>query len=84
MSSRFVGHLTLRNFQIGAKDAALAGVVTALLGPIELPAGSIDSYTHAPFGCIRTGTRVALARIHNGFDTRTIKIAPHHTHAFAI
>ena len=78
------GCLPLRDFQIGAKNAALSGVVIAFLRPIKLASVSVDGDTHAPFSRVLTGAGVALAGVNEGFDIGTIQIGPHHAHAFPI
>src|ERR1700757_2403352 len=42
-------NLALGNFEIGAKDASLTGVVWALLSPIKLAGFDVEHDAHAPF-----------------------------------
>ena len=60
--------LPLGNFDIRPEDAAPARVVRTFLRPVDLSAIGIDGDSHAPFRRVVAGTRVALARIDEGFD----------------
>src|SRR6266849_4919632 len=76
--------LTFRYFDTRAKDAAVTGIVAAFLRPIDLASVVIDCYSDTPFRSITARTRVALTRIHEGFDIRAIEVRAHDAHAFAI
>src|SRR5260370_5062123 len=75
--------LTLGDFQICAKDAALSGIIIAFLGPVELSAFNVESYAHAPIFRIRP-VGFAMARLYERLDMRTIQVRTHDSHAFAI
>src|SRR5260370_17929216 len=75
--------LTLGDFQICAKDAALSGIIIAFLGPVELSAFNVESYAHAPIFRIRPVV-FAMARLYQRLDMRTIQVRTHYSHPFAI
>ncbi len=76
--------LPLWNFEIGAEDASLAGIVRALLSPIKLSGCDVERDPHTPFRRVlaRDVRRPGWCR--RGFDLGAIQIAPHDPHAFAI
>src|SRR4029077_7336238 len=76
--------LTLRNFEIGAKQASLAAFVRALLSPIKFAGFNVERDTYAPFLKVFARTRAAFAGINKRFDVGTIHVHPHHPHPLAI
>src|SRR5580704_6347783 len=78
------GTEALRNFEIGAKDSSLAGIVRALLSPIKLSGFDVERDPYAPFLYVLPRPRVAFAGIDKGFDLGAIQVRSHNPHAFAI
>jgi len=76
--------LAFRDFDTGSENAALAGIVTAFLCPVDVAAVRVESDSDAPLGCIRPGPRIALARIDERFELGAIEIAAHDSHSLAI
>src|SRR5262249_52868023 len=76
--------LALWDFDAGPKDAALAGIIRAFLRPIYLSAIRINGNAYAPLGLVVTGTRMALARVNQSLNLRTIDARAHDSHPFAI
>ena len=74
--------LTLRKLDIGAENAALAGVIASFLGPVEFASARVHRDADAPFPRIRARARIAVARVHEGFDMRAVEVCAHHAHAF--
>ena len=84
MSLRLAASLTFRDFQIRAKDAALAGVIKAFLGPIHLSVFNVESDADAPFLQVLTRAGISLAGINKRLEPGTIQIHSHDSHALAI
>ena len=78
------GILALRDVDTCAKDLPLFSVVRAFLRPVDLSAFGVHRDSNAPFLCVATGPWIALARIHQSLDLRTIEIGSHDAHPFAI
>src|SRR6266581_6322072 len=66
-----------------AENAPLTGVIIAFLSPIDLPAFNIERHAHTPVSRV-TPLLVAIARLDERLNVRTIQIRPHDSHAFAI
>src|SRR5208282_5079579 len=69
---------------IRAEDAALAGLISSLLSPVEFASSGVYRNTDAPFLEVLARTGIALARIDEGLDIRAIEVGSHHTHAFPV
>src|SRR6267142_5350381 len=78
------GSLALGNFEIGAKDTSVAGIVRTLLSPIKLAGFEVERDTHAPFPNVFTRTRVTFAGIDKCFNVGTIQVGTHNPHPFTI
>lgn len=76
--------LAFGDFQIGAEDAAFAGIVGPFLCPIKLAAVNVKSDSYAPFPYLPTRARFSLAGIHKRFDLGSVQVGTHHAHAFAV
>src|SRR5260370_26767051 len=61
------GTLALGNFEIGAKDTPLAGIVRTFLSPIKFSTFDVERDSHAPFFYVLPRTCVAFARIDKRF-----------------
>ena len=60
--------LTRGDFQIGAEDAPLTGVIVTFLRPVNLAGFDVEGDAYAPFLRVRAGAGVALARVNEGFE----------------
>src|SRR5580698_6718950 len=78
------GTEALGNFEIGAKDSSLAGIVRALLSPIKLSGFDVERDPYAPFPYVLPRSCVAFAGINEGFNLRAIEVRSHNPHTFAI
>src|SRR5258706_13079969 len=76
--------LTLRDFDVRAADLSYFSVVRTFLRPVDLPALRIDGDPDAPFLFVVARARIALARIYQSLNLRTVEIRAHDTHPFAI
>src|SRR5580658_2018350 len=74
----------LGNFEIGAKDSSLAGIVRALLSPIKLSGLDVERDPYAPFPYVLPRPCVAFAGIDKRFDLGAIQVRTHNPHTFAI
>src|SRR6202000_2325385 len=67
---------------IGAEDAAQAGIVRSFLRPVESALLRIDCDSDAPARLVSPIT--AAAGLDQRLDLRAIEIGAHHAHAFAV
>src|SRR3984957_11816876 len=72
------------SLDFGAGDPPRARIVTAFLCPVKFPALDIEGDAYAPLPQIRSRSGIALARIDEGLEVRTIKVDAHHAHAFTV
>ena len=75
---------TFRDFDPGAKDAALPRIILSFLRPVNLSTVGVHRDSDAPFPRVAAGTRIALARIHERLELRAIEIAAHDLHSLAV
>ncbi len=73
----------LRDLDVGAQDAAQAGVVRPLLRPVDLAARPVDGDTDAPSGLV-AHVRLAGAAPDQRLDVRAVEVRAHHAHALAV
>src|SRR6516162_2070751 len=67
-----LSRLAWRNLDAGPKNSSHTRVVTTFLRPIELAAVTVHRDAATPFGRIRSRPRIALARIDESFDSRSV------------
>src|SRR5262249_8749096 len=75
--------LALRYVNVGAEDAAQAGVVGPFLRPVEFPKLRVERDPDAPPGLIAP-VLVATAGLDQGFELRAVEVCAHNTHALAV
>ncbi len=76
--------LASRDVDTRPEDTTQLAVVRTFLRPVHVAARRIERDPDAPFRRIRPRSRIALARVHEGLDVRSVEIRSHHAHPLAI